>query len=79
MCGLMFERKTPQDPQLYYKRGLTRYSKKEYKLALKDLKAAIQYDPYPANLADIYYHLAVQAIESCVQPVATCFAFMDVV
>jgi tetratricopeptide (TPR) repeat protein len=48
-----------QDPQLYYKRGLTRYSQKMYRLALKDLKAAIQYDPYPANLADIYYHLAV--------------------
>jgi len=60
----------PQDPQLLYKRGLTRYAQKRYAAppgaggahrggAIDDLKAAILHDPYPANLADIYYHLGV--------------------
>lgn len=53
----------PQDPQLLYKRGLTRYAQKSYKLAINDLSCALDpergADLNPSNLADIYYHLGV--------------------
>lgn len=49
----------PTDPQLLYKRGLTWYAQKRYPAAIEDLHAALQYDPDPAVLADLYFHLGV--------------------
>lgn len=48
-----------KDPQLLYKRGITRYAQRRYADAIADLKAALDNEPFPGHLADIFYHLGV--------------------
>merc|ERR1712087_785790 len=48
-----------RDPELLYRRGITRFAQREYSECIADLKAALQYDQVEAHLPDIFYHLGV--------------------
>eukprot|EP00747_Dinoflagellata_sp_TGD_P213279 gnl/TRDRNA2_/TRDRNA2_86257_c0_seq1.p1 gnl/TRDRNA2_/TRDRNA2_86257_c0~~gnl/TRDRNA2_/TRDRNA2_86257_c0_seq1.p1 ORF type:complete len:497 (+),score=88.05 gnl/TRDRNA2_/TRDRNA2_86257_c0_seq1:170-1492(+) len=48
-----------KDPDLLYKRGITRYAQQHFADSIADLKSSLQFDPIPAHLADIFYHLGV--------------------
>merc|ERR1712224_1021556 len=48
-----------KDPELLYKRGITRYAQQHFADSIADLKSSLQFDPLPAHLADIFYHLGV--------------------
>lgn len=47
------------DPQIYYKRGITRYAQRQYAEAVVDLKEALDLDAYASSVPDIYYHLGL--------------------
>jgi len=49
----------PNDAQIYYKRGITRYGQKEYENAILDLKEALRLDAYSTTVPDIHYHLGI--------------------
>ena len=51
--------KKPNDPQIYYKRGLAFYKNGEFKKCIKDLYKAFENKPFPTYEADIHYHLGI--------------------
>lgn len=48
-----------EDPQLYYKRGISLYKHKQYEDCVKDMYKAIEFNAFNTYLADIYYHLGI--------------------
>eukprot|EP00747_Dinoflagellata_sp_TGD_P210055 gnl/TRDRNA2_/TRDRNA2_83386_c0_seq1.p1 gnl/TRDRNA2_/TRDRNA2_83386_c0~~gnl/TRDRNA2_/TRDRNA2_83386_c0_seq1.p1 ORF type:complete len:684 (+),score=135.16 gnl/TRDRNA2_/TRDRNA2_83386_c0_seq1:63-2114(+) len=49
----------PRDSEMLYKRGITRYAQRRFNESIADLKLALQLDPFPGHLADMFYHLGV--------------------
>lgn len=48
-----------EDPQLYYKRGISFYKNKQYEDCINDMYKAIEYKAFSSYIADIYYHLGI--------------------
>jgi len=47
------------DPQIFYKRGITRYGNRDYAAAVEDLQKSLELDVYSTTVPDIYYHLGI--------------------
>ena len=68
---------TPQDPQLFYRLGLSYYADEQYKLCVKNLKSALINRPFISYEADIYYHIGlaycnVEKFEKSIYPFSKC-------
>lgn len=66
-----------QDPQLYYKLGLSLYAAEDYKKAVKSLKIALNNKPFISYEADIYYHVGLaycrqEKFEKAIYPFTKC-------
>ena len=51
--------KKPNDPQIFYKRGLSYYKNEEYKNCIKDMFRSLQNKPFASYEADIHYHMGI--------------------
>ena len=51
--------KKPNDPQIYYRRGLALYKNKEFKKCIQDLYKSFENKPFHSYIPDIHYHLGI--------------------
>ena len=65
------------DPQVFYRLGLSYYADENYKLCVRTLKAALINKPFISYEADIYYHIGlaycnVEKFEKSIYPYSRC-------
>ena len=49
----------PENPDLFYRRGLANYLKRHHKSCIKDLRKAIEFNINTKYLGNIYYHIGI--------------------
>ena len=68
---------SPNDPQIYYKLGLSYYANEKYKKAIKVFRSALDNKPYLTYEADLYYHIGLaycnqEKFEKAIFPFSKC-------